>query len=500
MLPANEITWSLLWALFTPNCMMYHFHQYTEQPQVLLMRRIRQRYRKDGTPYWHVMCDMIADDGLKFGYTKDLGIASRPDLNADLEIDQYDGARRIQDLIVYPLEYAANPAQIRKDLVERGKKYARMIGNTYWETSGPAMRETMNDRYEVNRFKFSTHGRAMIDTASFRTYNPNWACIPTVQSTLDRTKLTDDQHLICAPFVGGFGFGDKKWGGFPVSRLQEVVWSDEPFHSLVIGAKQKTLIHSLVKQHSSKGTGYDDVIQGKGLGLIGLLSGRPGCGKTLTAEAVAEVTKRPLYAVSAGELGTDVEKVDKQLTLILELSHRWSAVLLLDEADVFLQERDTKDVARNALVSIFLRQLEYFQGILILTTNRIGDCDPAFESKSAPSFPNWQINSLTTECRSNPLLHPLPRPRHPGTSQNLETIHRARRRTHHRRRTIYSSRTCHERPPGIYPLSPLLSLIFPFQARKETRRQIHSMLTSHRSNTPSAAPGALRGRTTNDWT
>lgn len=74
LLPAGEITWSLLWALFTPNCMMYHFHQFTEQAQVLLMRRIRTKYRKDGTPYWHVMCDMIADDGLKFGYTKDLGI------------------------------------------------------------------------------------------------------------------------------------------------------------------------------------------------------------------------------------------------------------------------------------------------------------------------------------------------------------------------------------------------------------------------------------------
>lgn len=96
---------------------------------------------------------------------------------------------------------------------------------------------------------------------------------------------------------------------------------------------------------------------------------------------MAEVTKRPLYAVSAGELGTEVAKVDEQLTMILELAYRWSAVLLLDEADVFLQERDSKDVARNALVSIFLRQLEYFQGILILTTNRLGDCDPAFESK-----------------------------------------------------------------------------------------------------------------------
>ncbi|KAI4127267.1 MAG: hypothetical protein LQ347_004671 [Umbilicaria vellea] len=90
---------------------------------------------------------------------------------------------------------------------------------------------------------------------------------------------------------------------------------------------------------------------------------------------------RPLYMVSAGELGTTPEKVDAQLTLVLELSNRWGAVLLLDEADVFLQERDTKDVARNALVSIFLRQLEYFQGVLILTTNRIGEFDAAFESR-----------------------------------------------------------------------------------------------------------------------
>ncbi len=181
-------------------------------------------------------------------------------------------------------------------------------------------------------------------------------------------------------------------GGFPVSRLQKVVWSDDPFQSLVIGTKQKTLIHSLVKQHSQN-TGYDDVIQGKGLGLIGLLSGNPGCGKTLTAEAVAEVTKRPLYPVSAGELGTEPEKVDQQLTAILDISHKWSAILLLDEADVFLQERDAKDVARNALVSIFLRQLEYYQGIMILTTNRIGDCDPAFESMKSTESSSYEYSA-----------------------------------------------------------------------------------------------------------
>jgi len=56
-------------------------------------------------------------------------------------------------------------------------------------------------------------------------------------------------------------------------------------------------------------------------------------------------------------------------------------VLLIDEAEVFLRERSTTDLKRNALVSIFLRQLEYYQGILILTTNMAEQCDPAFESR-----------------------------------------------------------------------------------------------------------------------
>jgi len=57
-------------------------------------------------------------------------------------------------------------------------------------------------------------------------------------------------------------------------------------------------------------------------------------------------------------------------------------VLLLDEADVFLYQRGSNDVMRNALVSIFLRQLEYYQGILFLTTNMIAQCDMASESAS----------------------------------------------------------------------------------------------------------------------
>jgi hypothetical protein len=55
--------------------------------------------------------------------------------------------------------------------------------------------------------------------------------------------------------------------------------------------------------------------------------------------------------------------------------------VLLDEADVFLEERDMKDLNRNALVSVFLRELEYYEGILILTSNRVGSFDEAFRSR-----------------------------------------------------------------------------------------------------------------------
>jgi replication-associated recombination protein RarA len=79
---------------------------------------------------------------------------------------------------------------------------------------------------------------------------------------------------------------------------------------------------------------FDDVIEGKGKGIIMLLSGPPGVGKTLTAEAVAETMRVPLYMMSAGDLGTESSDVESALKNILKMTTKWKAVLLLDEADV----------------------------------------------------------------------------------------------------------------------------------------------------------------------
>ena len=180
----------------------------------------------------------------------------------------------------------------------------------------------------------------------------------------------------------GFAFNEKLWLEFTVSGISEVVWNEGAFDSLVLPENQKSIVKALVSSHvfhASKS--IDDIISGKGKGLVAVLHGPPGTGKTLTAEGIADYLKRPLYVVSAGDLGTDASRLEREFQNILDVAHAWGALLLLDEADVFLEKRSIQDVHRNSLVSIFLKLLEYFQGIIFLTTNRVETFDDAFVSR-----------------------------------------------------------------------------------------------------------------------
>ena len=94
-----------------------------------------------------------------------------------------------------------------------------------------------------------------------------------------------------------------------------------------------------------------DLICGKGRGIVVLLHGAPGVGKTATVEAVAQKYKRPLFSISCGDLGYQPEKVETALTEIFRLAQVWNCVLLLDEADVFLTQRTVNELKRNAMVS-----------------------------------------------------------------------------------------------------------------------------------------------------
>ena len=72
---------------------------------------------------------------------------------------------------------------------------------------------------------------------------------------------------------------------------------------------------------------------------------------THTIECIAEATGRPLLALTCGDIGTDEVKMEDQLSKWFRLAEIWGAVMLFDEADVYLEKRLTSDLQRNSLVS-----------------------------------------------------------------------------------------------------------------------------------------------------
>lgn len=202
---------------------------------------------------------------------------------------------------------------------------------------------------------------------------------------------------------------------FYIEDVEPMIWNDTAYSHLVYDDQQKDLVLSFVQNHNShnvtsaskasssaltvsnsRPTPLEDVIVGKGQGLIILLSGPPGTGKTLTAEAVADRTHRPLFYLQAEDLGISASDLGANIKRVFEMATDWNAVILLDEADVFMAERNPNDIRRNELVSIFLRELEYFRGIIFLTTNLYHTIDAAFRSRVSLHL---LFQSLSREAR-----------------------------------------------------------------------------------------------------
>jgi hypothetical protein len=132
---------------------------------------------------------------------------------------------------------------------------------------------------------------------------------------------------------------------------------------------------------SSTTINISDIVKGKARGIIVIGSGGPGLGKTLTAEIASEAFERPFYSVQCSQLGIDPEELEKNLLLSLRRAARWEAIFLLDEADVYVRRRGD-DIVQNAIVGVFLRVLEYYRGILFMTTNLGDDIDDAILSRA----------------------------------------------------------------------------------------------------------------------
>ncbi|RAH76601.1 hypothetical protein BO86DRAFT_349097 [Aspergillus japonicus CBS 114.51] len=243
------------------------------------------------------------------------------------------------------------------------------------------------------RLLHSTKEKLVLGDCSFNRNFNNWLkSQPSFQIGLDTklTQVTGDDVALFPRRLMAYVLRERKFVMVDIWSLQLVIAHTNAFRDLKIKPSHKRTVMSLVQAHFKREEWRkkhprvelsQDLIPGKGSGLIILLHGAPGVGKTATAETVAQAAKRPLFAITCGDLGLTPSEVEEALSNITRLAHLWGCVLLLDEADIFLSRRGITDFKRNALVSVFLRVLEYYSGILFLTTNRVGSIDEAFKSR-----------------------------------------------------------------------------------------------------------------------
>ncbi|KAJ5554089.1 ATPase AAA-type core [Penicillium frequentans] len=343
----------------------------------------------------------------------------------EFSIPVFDYEREIRTLPLYPVQFhrdedAQEP--LHQQLLDRGKKFVEVVKSpSFQEYNGPSKLQGIrrynharvvidhtSQPWKLDRFENEPNARAPIENLEDvelgeRTRKAQCQCETCEADSANKNNvqrrafddydkidlnspgaLTDQQYVLCWSHVYGYVLNDRAWDILEVSGLSQPNIQKDIIDSLVLKPERnKTLIKAVCETFGGTNTqGFSsDFIHGKGEGQILLLHGPPGTGKTLTAESVAEYTGRPLLSITAADLGHEPELLERNLLEFFRNARKWNAIVLLDEADVYLEARSTQDLRRNSIVSVFLRALDYFQGILFLTTNRVGSFDEAFISR-----------------------------------------------------------------------------------------------------------------------
>ncbi|KAF2726605.1 P-loop containing nucleoside triphosphate hydrolase protein, partial [Polyplosphaeria fusca] len=389
LLPKKEITYELLPALFKTNTEVYTTCRGTGEPRCFKCNYGEERTELNGSKFFYIEGRYINFDGRMFGEAK-----------MKCSIPKFRGTRRIDSLEAYPLRFYTQLEEIRMELIKRGRVFCSLRGVHHRQYDGRAFHVKEKGEVASQHVK----SRIMVDANFFQRRNPDYPAPRVYKSDLcaidmssfgkpdrndsrvkyidmDLDRMKDHELLVYSPTVLGFSLNDKSFLEFAVANISDIKWNPSSYDRLQIPDAKKHAVRALTETYLHRRPDYTyDFVDGKGQGGVLLLHGPLGVGKTLTAEVISECLKRPLYVLPAGQLGIDPVEIEAVLSVTFEISSHWKAILLLDEADVFVERRSADHTHRNALVSMFLRKLEYHEGILFLTTNRVQTFDEAIVS------------------------------------------------------------------------------------------------------------------------
>ncbi len=180
-------------------------------------------------------------------------------------------------------------------------------------------------------------------------------------------------------------------------ELFEYLKPSTTLDDVVLHPKTRETLDTLIKQVDKevfkklKEWGIKD--KRKGIDARIIFYGPPGTGKTMTAMSLAKTLKKPILSFDCSKIlsmyvGESEKNVRRIFDDFKELSQKAKVepILLLNEADQFLGSRSegagsSADKMHNQMQNIFLEQIEKFEGILIATTNLLGNIDKAFSRR-----------------------------------------------------------------------------------------------------------------------
>ncbi|KFZ17918.1 hypothetical protein V501_01479 [Pseudogymnoascus sp. VKM F-4519 (FW-2642)] len=294
-------------------------------------------------------------------------------------VPRFEGAKPISELPVHPRDLLSQEMRLEKQ--ERGRRYFAFVkqGFSVCSYNGMLSTATSDPHNPENHRQFT--GRVIVDPEIYfrehgRSKGVKWLDEADTQSSALGEEMK--QFVKVKPSM--------KAAWFHVQALREYKFDRALFHTIAMPDQDLEDIEALTQRGKKTSLNREEVelafspdcIEHKGEGCVILLHGRPGLGKTYATECIAEYSERPLLRLTCAELGLEPTNLEKTLEKYLRWSERWRAIVLIDEADVYTSKRVMdSSISREAIVAVLLKSLEYYSGIIFLTTNRVDAFDVA---------------------------------------------------------------------------------------------------------------------------
>lgn len=282
----------------------------------------------------------------------------------EMKIEEFRAPRALESLGLAPANWhdKADGGQTAAKIKHRGKKFREFIeqgcshrlfkhANSTYE--GPVIldpiaysenRDLAEDARDIlSGVDMLDHAASEpLDTKGYRRFR-GYTGLDT-SDPKQAEGITDGHLFLLEGTISGLALTTKRWMRFDVEGIQEgSPFSDEDQLETILTMEHdadrevlQTIKRKATTQFSEHFTLTPDFIPGKGEGQVFLLYGGPGTGKTLSVECVANDTKRPLLSLTMSDLAPNH---DSTLRRWFSLGAKWGALIIIDEADVFLTKR-----------------------------------------------------------------------------------------------------------------------------------------------------------------